>query len=131
MVRLTQLRIPVANTLPGRCESTSNTNTSARLSSWSQAAPRPCALSHSCTCCGDFFDMDSATLDWDPTDTYRRRPSAENAISRVECPPLEVVSCGTTTSGAPLAFTSPFLNAKRMMRLFSAMYSHFGSCALG
>src|SRR3569832_2344710 len=126
MVRLTLLWLPLANTLPGPLESTSNTNTAARFSSWSQAAPRPCALSHCFICSGDFFDIDSATLDWDPTDTYRRRPSAENAISRVECPPLELVNCGTTTSGAPLAFTSPFLHAKRMIRLFSALYCHFG-----
>src|SRR5580692_2471975 len=112
-VRLTQLRMPLANTLPGwLVEPTSHTSTSARFSSLPQAAPRPCAASQAFASAGPFFGMSSATLDCEPTDTYIFLPSGENTTSREKWPPPATgESCGTTISGTPLGWVSPTLYA--------------------
>src|SRR5580692_10908102 len=109
-VRLTQLRMPLAYTLPGLLEPTSQTSTLARFSSLPQAAPRPCTASQALISSGDFLVMSSATLDCEPTDTYIFLPSSEKATSREKWPPPDTgESCGTTISGTPLATVSPGL----------------------
>src|SRR6478736_3340054 len=105
----TQLRMPVAKLRPAVSPVTLYTRTLARFSSLPQAAPRPCWASQALSSSGDFFVMSSATLDCDPTDTYMRLPSGENAMSRVKCQPPTGDSCGTTTSGTLEAVVSPVL----------------------
>src|SRR5580698_2148415 len=111
-VRLTQLRMPLAKTLPGLPEPTSQTSTSARFSSLPQAVPKPCAVSQALASAALFFGMSSATLDCEPTDTYIFLPSGEKATSREKWPPPATGdSSGTTICGTAPALVSPGLYA--------------------
>src|SRR5262249_21770472 len=107
------------------------TSTLARQASAPHAEPRRCSASHCLISSEVFRLMPSAKLEADPTEISRRRPSGENARSRVECPPVVSERCGTITSGCPAACKSPFLYAKRTTALLFATYSHFGSLPAG
>ena len=67
----------------------------------------------------------------EPTDRNRVLPSFEKASVRVTWPPLVSLILSTTTSGSPLALTSPTLYGKRTIELTLATYRYSGLAPAG